>query len=380
MLNFELSFDIRSPFFYVFVLFAGVWFVQMVYYWIVFGSLAFYRKKEIQNQFRKPVSVVICARNEYLNLKKFLPMILEQDYPDFEVVVVDDGSDDETNYLLKDFKELYPHLSIVDFKKNVNFFSGKKFPLALGIKSAKNDILILTDADCYPSSKHWLRNIVSHYEINNKIVLAYSPYEKQKGLLNMLIRYDAFFTAVQYLSYALRKIPYMGVGRNLSYHRDVFVKNKGFSSHYHIMSGDDDLFINQVASKENYAIEISKESQMVSMPKQTFIDWIKQKKRHFTTFTFYKTSHKLLLGFFSISNFLYYPSLIALIILKYNLLIILSLVVLRLFTRLFIIKKCINKISEQKLLLISLVFDFFLTYLHPLIGLVNLISKKKKWN
>ena len=223
--------------------FATTFVVQLVFYWAFFWRLGRYRNKVME---RKPtgVSVVICAHNEYHHLKESLPLILEQDYPDFEVLVVNHSSDDDTHYLLNELEERHPHLKIISIKEDLNFFSGKKFPLSIGIKSAKHDMVLLTDADCKPASRYWIRQMQSAFTPKTEVVLGYGPYNRSPGLLNKLIRFDTAHIAIQYLSYALAGIPYMGVGRNLSYLKQVFYKNNGFISHYRIRSGDDDLFIN----------------------------------------------------------------------------------------------------------------------------------------
>lgn len=376
----HIHISLEGPLLFVFAVFALALLVQLIYYTAVFGRLAFYKKKETTSDC-PPLSVIICARNEYLNLKKYLPRILAQDYPLFEVVIVNDSSDDDTDYLLQDLKEKHPQLSIVNFKKNVNFFEGKKFPLALGIKSAKYELLVLTDADCYPSSDQWLRRMAAHYADNDKhIVLGYSPYQKRKGFLNTLIRFDTFFIGMQYLSYALAGMPYMGVGRNLSYRKDVFIKARGFSSHYHISSGDDDIFIGQVARRKNTSIEFASDAQIVSIPKTTFASWIKQKRRHFTTYPYYKKSRQFFLGLFTLSNFLFYALFITLAVLQYNIPLLLALLILRLAVQYIIFKKCLNQLSEQKLLLFSPLFDFILTIINPFTALINYISKQKKWS
>ena len=377
-----LSFDFSpsNPVFYLFIIYCIVFIIQLAFYWGVFSRLGFYKKKNYSDR-NKPLSVIICAKNEYLNLKRHLPFILEQDYPDYEVVVVDDASDDDTQYLLKDFCEKYTHLKVVNFQKNVNFFSGKKFPLALGIKSAKNEFLVLTDADCYPESNKWLKLIQSNYDSDEvHIVLAYSPYIKSASFLNALLCYETFFTAVQYLSLALSGFPYMGVGRNMSYRKKLFIDNKGFSKHYHLCSGDDDLFINQVAHSKNVRIEVHKESQLLTYPKKTFTDWLKQKRRHFTTYPYYKKSTKFILAAFTVSNIFFYLLSAFLLYLQYNISIIISLFILRLFSQLFVFKKCMNKLSEKKLLLFSPLFDILLTIINPLLAFTNLVSRKKKWN
>ncbi|OIP00009.1 MAG: hypothetical protein AUJ97_08215 [Bacteroidetes bacterium CG2_30_32_10] len=354
-------------------------FIQLIYYWFIFGKLAFYKNVKTPNTKLLPVSIIICARNESVNLKKYIPLILEQDYPEFEVLVVDDDSEDETYYFLKDLSIKYPYLTIIKKNNDINFFKGKKFALALGIKSAKYDTILLTDADCYPSSNQWLRLMQQPLTSNTEIVLGYGNYEKRKGLLNQLIRFDALMTAIYYLSFALIKLPYMGVGRNLAYTKSLFFKNKGFASHYKIQSGDDDLFINQCADKKNTAIQIDTNSHTVSLPKTSFKQWFFQKKRHYTTGKYYKFKHQFLLILMPLSQFAFYTILIILLALSFKVEIVLGLLFLKVLSRTFIIKKCINKLNEKKIFVISLFVELFFVIFNPIFHLSNIIHKQNKW-
>lgn len=369
---------------FLFVLYAGSALIQLFYFWGIFSRFAFHKKKQIINN-KKPISVVICAKNEYTNLKKNLPLILEQDYPNFEVVVVNDCSEDDSNYLLKSFSKTYPHLNVVTITKNINFFKGKKFALAIGIKAAKNEMLILTDADCIPKSNQWISEIQKYFSDKTQIVLGYSGFERKKGLLNKIIRFDTIMSAIQYFSWAMAGKPYMGVGRNLAYNRELFFKVKGFSSHYHIPSGDDDLFINQVATKNNVAIEYSYESQTISPAKSSYHEWVIQRKRHFAAGFHYKRFHKIFLGMFSLSNFFFYLSFIPLttfllIDKLYNpIIIVIFLLFLKIVSQLIILKKSMNKLVEKNLLLISPILDFIFVIINPLIALSNIIVKENKW-
>jgi hypothetical protein len=177
----------------------------------------------------------------------------------------------------------------------------------MGIKESRHEIVLLTDADCMPASEFWMQKMQDGYSDGIEVVLGYSPYRKAPGVLNKLIRFDTFHTALQYLSYALAGVPYMGIGRNLSYKKAVFLRNKGFSAINHIPGGDDDLFINKVATKKNTAIVIDQETFMVSEPKKTFNEWFRQKTRHYSTARFYKPRHKFLLSLYAASHFLFYP-------------------------------------------------------------------------
>ena len=363
----------------VFGILIGATIIQLAYYWIVFGRLAFYKVPDHVNGHYPPVSIVIVARNEYYNLKKNLPLFLEQEYGDFEVVVVNHVSDDETRELLEDLQRQYPKLRIVNITQDLNFFKGKKFPLSLGIKSAANDIVLLTDADCSPIGRNWIKSMVRNYTSNIQVVLGYGPYNKEKGIVNMFIRYDTFMVAMQYLSYAIAGMPYMGVGRNLSYTRSVFFASGGFTSHYMVSSGDDDLFIEQIANKKNTKIEVSPDSFIYSVPKKTFPEWFRQKQRHLTTAKFYKPKFKLFLGLFSITQFLFYASLVFALFVSQSYYLIIGLFLLRFISQIIVQKKVSNLLQEKQLLIISLLLEVFYILLMPFITFKSIFLKPVQW-
>jgi glycosyltransferase involved in cell wall biosynthesis len=356
--------------------------IQLVYYWILFSKLAFLRKQPPATTEQPPVSVVMAARNEYHHLKKNLPALLEQKYPDFEVVVVNHASDDETSDYLRELQNSYPQLKVVTIERDLNFFHGKKFPLSIGIKSAAHEILLLTDADCKPASPYWISRMASNYDDRAEVLLGYGPYVKEKGFLNRLIRYDTFLVALQYLSFALAGKPYMGVGRNLSYRKSLFLKNKGFIAHYSVASGDDDLFVNEVARKENTRVELSPEAFVYSEPKHLFSEWLRQKRRHLTTGKKYKLKFKFLLGTFSLSLGIYYLSMVILLAVTTNpvlLYVMLGSVLLRFISRLIIHKKALNRLQEKQLLLFSLLWEPIHMLLLLIVGFLGLFTKTTQW-
>jgi len=353
--------------------------VQLIYYWFVYSRLALYKPRDEYARKDEPVSVIVSARNEFENLSNYLPILLEQDYSDFEVVVVNHASDDDTYYLLRDLQVKYENLKVVTIYKDHNFFIGKKFPLSIGIKSAKNDLLILTDADCKPGSNQWIRRMVSNYTDGTEIVLGYGAYEQKRGLLNKLIRFDTVRVAMNYFSLALAGRPYMGVGRNLSYRKSLFYKQGGFVSHYRINTGDDDLFINKAATKRNTRIEIRPESITVSAPKKNWNDWIVQKRRHLSAGKYYKSGDKFVLTIYELSLFLFYTGIITLLVFWYQPYIVIGLFGLRLFSLLFIYKKSMQKLSEKGFLLLVPLFELIILVIQPFIAVSNTVSKPAQW-
>lgn len=367
---------------YLFIAFLSIFLIQMVYFWGIFSGFVFSRRKKKSEQLL-PVSVVICARNEYYQLEKNLPKILEQEYPDFEVIVVNDESDDDTSELLNDLSRKYPNLIVLNTEKNHNFFKGKKFSLALGIKSAHNEIILLTDADCEPIGKDWIKEMQAPFsQQKTKIVLGYGAYKSKKGLLNELIRFDTLSIALQYFSLAKRGIPYMGVGRNLAYRRSLFIETKGFVSHYNVSSGDDDLFINQNATRKNTAIVFSHESQTISEPKTDFGSWVFQKKRHLTTGKYYKWWHKIILTLFPLTTLAFYILPVFLIWYNnniYTIITVCAFLLIRLLSQLLIIKKAMNKLKERNLLLFSPFLEIFFIFFNAIMMLSNTGKQQSRW-
>ena len=332
----------------IFIVFFLITLIQLFYYGWFFRRLAFFTPTEKEQSQQHPISVIICARDEAAKLVTHLPGALVQRYPStHEVIVVNHNSQDDTRFLLDEFKKTFKGLHIVNLEQEAIGIPGKKYPLSMGIKEARYEIVLLTDADCVPASEFWMQKMQDGYNNGIEVVLGYSPYKKGPGFLNKIIRFDTFHTALQYLSYALAGIPYMGVGRNLSYKKDVFLRNKGFSAINHLPGGDDDLFINKVATGKNTAIVVDPDTFTMSEPKKTFGEWFRQKTRHYTTAKYYRPLHKFLLGLYSFSHVLFYPLFIASLFFdwRYTLL----LFGIRLLIQGYIYYKAMDKLQEKDL-------------------------------
>jgi cellulose synthase/poly-beta-1,6-N-acetylglucosamine synthase-like glycosyltransferase len=287
-----------SPSYWIFIVFLMASAFLVLYLLVFWARFAFYRRPKIQTSDVPPVTVVIAARNEEDNLYNNIELILNQDYPKFEVIVVNHQSIDNSKHILIALQKIYPHLRVIEIEKNRHLKVGKKLPITLGIKAAKFDHLLFTDADCKPVCNQWIRLMAENFSEKKEIVLGYGPYTKEKGFLNTMIRFDTVQIAINYFAFALNGLPYMGVGRNMAYKKQRFMAVGGFRSHYGIPSGDDDLFIRDAANRKNASIELRPESFCFSEPKKTWADWFKQKRRHYGTSNEYKVFTRALLGLF----------------------------------------------------------------------------------
>ncbi len=363
----------------LFILLCVVTFVQLFYYFFFFGRLAFYKPGTKDSTQTHAVSVIICARDEAENLATNLPGVLVQDYKTtHEVVVVNDNSFDESKYLLEQLKKEFRQMNVVELTQEAKMIPGKKFPLSIGIKSAKHEVLLLTDADCVPASEKWIESMQHAYDEQTEIVLGYGPFHKQKGLLNKLVRWETFHTALQYFSYALAGIPYMGVGRNLSYKKIIFFRQKGFSAHNHLPGGDDDLFINAAANRANTKININPESFTLSKPPISWQQWLKQKRRHYTTSKYYRPLHKFLLGLYALANFIFYPLLLASVIF-YDWKLGLMLLAIKLLSQGIVYARVMQKLGEKDLLPYLLLFDLWMFFYYLLFAPALIKKPRQHW-
>ncbi|MGM9478676.1 glycosyltransferase [Pedobacter sp. GSP4] len=353
-------------------------FVQLYYVLFVHLKLANISVEEVPLLGRKPISVIVCARNEIENLTAYLPTLLSQDYPEFEVVVVNDRSWDGTEEFLEAFEKKYSNLKVVKILDNDKFIAGKKFAVTMGIKAAKYDWLVFTDADCTPASAHWLMDMQPPADENTEILLGYSPYLKRRSLLNALIRFETFFTAVNYLSFALKGMPYMGVGRNMAYKKSLFFKNKGFAAHMHIPSGDDDLFVNAHAHKYNTEIRIHPNSHVWSEPNKTWAGYLRQKKRHFGAGKLYKPKHKFILSVQIMFQFLFYAFFAACMFFSREAqYVALGILGLSIIIRCFIYPKLLKRLNYGDLRWWFPILDILLFLFLTLNGFLALFGKKK---
>ncbi len=349
---------------------------------IVYLSLfvyVFLNKKNPPGQAPRPVSVIVCAHDEETNLRELIPMLLQQDHPRFEIIIVEDrGNDGTYDYLLSATQEK-EHLKMVRVVYQPEHILGKKFALTLGIKAAKYDWVLLTDADCRPNSSRWLKHMSGCFTGERQIILGFSAYEKRPGMLNAFIRFETFLTGIQYIGLASLGQPYMGVGRNLAYRKSLFMDNKGFNSHLSLAGGDDDLFVNEHAGKKNTAIAIGKEALVYSKPKTTWREFYYQKLRHLSAGKRYRFNNKLVLGLFSISWIAVWILVVPLAFLAPEGRWLVGLIVFRWVLLVILFYDAPRKLGDRFEAWKVPLLDFIYAFYYLVAGLTAILSKKVRW-
>ncbi|MFT2010620.1 glycosyltransferase [Pontibacter sp. 13R65] len=351
--------------------------VQLYYAYFYFLPLTRYQDPESNTKI--PVTVIVAAHNELENLIELLPMLLDQEYPEFEVLVVNDRSEDDTEFYLYELEKQFPHFRVVTIKKTPEYLNSKKYALALGIRAAKYEHMLFTDADCRPSGLNWIEKMQSAYASGADVVVGYSPYLKIKGFLNHLIRYETLLTGIQYLSHANKGYAYMGVGRNLSYTKACFFRNKGFASHIRTVGGDDDLFVRDAVRNSNVSLVIDKEAHTESIPKKTFREWLTQKRRHMAAGRQYTAGAKRRIGSFLAANILFYVLTIIVLVFNSQLAILGAVVGLRYALVFPVYMLSARRLQEKISLPLLPVLDLVYFFNYLLLGVSVLMYKKIRW-
>jgi glycosyltransferase involved in cell wall biosynthesis len=351
-------------------------FINILYYFL-FSRFAFSKNTPLAPS-NAPISLLVCAKNEEKNLEENIPLWLAQIHPDFELVLINDASSDNTLEIMEEFQAKDSRIVIVNVENNEAFWGSKKYALTLGIKKAKHQHLVFTDADCAPASTEWLSKMNSYFKDNKQLILGYGGYQKKRSPLNALIRFETLLTATQYFAFAKVKMPYMGVGRNMAYTSTLFYEQKGFMSHMKIKSGDDDLFVNEAATTSNTSICIHPKAFTYSKPKTSWKSWFSQKRRHITSAEHYKGIHQFLLATYFIANVFFWGLSIAVLwgdFWKIGFIII----GIRILIQHIILGKAAYTLKEQNLIPFFLLLDGFLIVVQIVIFISNCISKPTQW-
>lgn len=352
----------------LFLFFASMAMINLLYTFIIYGRLAFFKEPaKLSDEQLPPVSIIIAARNESDNLYENLPYLLQQNYPEYEIIIINNQSIDDSAYLLNAFTQQFENVRVIEVNRSQHIKPGKKLPLTLGIKGAKYEHLLFIDADCKPTSNTWIKSMASNFVTGKELVLGYGPYTKEKGFLNRVIRFDTSWIAVSYFSMALAKLPYMGVGRNMAYTKSLFESVNGFKSHYSLPSGDDDLFIQEAAKNRNYAINIDQHSYSYSAPHSTWSGWIRQKTRHYSTSNRYSRFKKIMLGVYPASLlFVLFSFIVLMFDADFRWLTLASFLFLT-FLKWWIQGRCFIKLNENSFVKYLPLWDLFYTILMPVI-------------
>lgn len=356
---------------------------QLYLHMAFYGKLIRHKPQPVNNGLAwQPVSVVVCARSEFENLQQLIPAILEQDYPDFELIVVDDASWDGSTSWLEELEKTEKRLKVVfvtdEMKKN---YQGKKLALSLGLKAARHELVLLTDADCLPAGNQWIKGMVQAFHLNpeTEIVLGYSPFRVAHNPVNLTARMDNAYTGIMYLSHAIAGMPYMGVGRNLSYRRSLFFRNKGFASHLHIAPGDDDLFVNEVCNNSNTAICLDPETFVYTRAKKSFADWFRQKKRHNFAGRYYRREHQFRLGMYAFTHGLLWLSFAASALFTESFGWALALLGLYWLIKWPYILYAFRKLRQRGLAIWMPLYDILYVFYTSAFAFITVFGRQKKW-
>ena len=354
--------------------------IQLLYQFIVFSRVWFY--KEPNDKQERPVSVIVSSKNHVDLLKQNLPKYLAQEYPCFEVVVINDASWDGTDDFLEELEKVHSNLKVVNnsFQENERFSKGKKFALTLAIKAASYDTLLFSDADSFPSSVNWLSKMQDGFSSKKQIILACSRYEKRKGLLNKILRYESLYEGLLSVSCTMLGFPVLANKRNLAYERSLFFSVNGFLSHLNLSRGEAELFVNEVSTLRNSSVCLGDDAMTICAEQPSMLDWIRDKRAYFNIAKQFRFSSLFLLGLNFFSQLAYWLLFFILLISQVELQVVLMFFSLRLCVQYIVYWKMCKYSNEQSLLWLLPFYEIALMFIHLMIYLSTHIKRVHNWD
>jgi glycosyltransferase involved in cell wall biosynthesis len=366
----------------VLIVFGVITLIQLIYYYVIYGRFAFYRKKSALSFRDIPISVVIVVRDDAAQVLQSLPQLLEQQYSSFEIVIVNDRSRDENSlHAIKEYRERYPNIKFVDLSTAVSTSRGKKMAISIGIKCASHDHIILTSPDCAPASRQWLSLMAQNFQFHNRIVLGYNTYSKKKGIYSHFLHYDNLIGAMQYFSHALMHSTYRSDLHNVAFIRPLFYQQNGFIAYNHLLFGEEDIFIHRAASKNNTAIEFSPDAATVCQHMPQYRFWRLHKISLFYTRKFNSLKNRIILSLYELTNLLFYTVLVLSILASLHqplaLYITAGIAVARIASMFVVMGISAKKLNEKQIIPLFLFYDILFSLLNPAYWLSAKINHKK---
>jgi glycosyltransferase involved in cell wall biosynthesis len=363
----------------IFYVFAAITALHLAWYLGILGKFAFIKPQAITPK-KIPVSVIVSVKNNIEEVNRLIPALISQEYPDFEIVLVDNASHDETIDVLEAYEQQYHNIKLVKVENNEAFWANKKYALTLGIKAASKDYLLFIDVHCMPASNQWIASMVSQFTLSKTIVLGYSALQKKKNsLLNKLIRFDGMLAATGYFAWAKAGRPYTGNGRNLAYKKDEWYQHNGYIKHIKIRLGEDALFINEAATKKNTAICYTPESITSRESKKTYKEFIREKRKRLYTTRYFKPFDRLQLKAFFVLHLLFFGFAIALAILQYNWMFLVPAVVIRYIVTWVTLAQSAKRLNEKDTVYWYPFIEIMLIFTQLYAYIANLFKKPVHW-
>lgn len=366
----------------ILIVFGVITLIQLVYYYVIYGRFAFHRKKSALGFRDIPVSVVIVVRDDAALAVQNLPQLLDQQYSSFEIVIVNDRSRDENSLqAIREYKDRYPNIKLVDLSTAVSTSRGKKMAISMGVKCATYDHILLTAPNCKPSSRQWLSKMAQNFQFQQKIVLGYNTFEKKKGLYSHFLLYDNLVGAVQYFAHALMHSTYRGDLNNLAFVRPLFYKQNGFIAYNHLLYGEEDIFVHRASTPNNVAVEYDPDAATLQQHTPSYGYWRLHKVSLYFTRKYNSMRNRLLLSGYELTNLLFYAllalSIVAALHQPTALYITAGIAVLRIASLYVVMGISAARLQEKQNIPSLLFYDFLFAILTPLLWLSAKLHHKK---
>lgn len=361
-----------SILFYIFLGLAGL----QVIYWLIFYLKFAISKPSKKSPKRIPVSVILYVKNQMSEIVDVLPKLLSQQYHDFEVVIVNNASTDDTLEICKEFASLYPNIRIVDVINNEAFWGSKRYALTLGIKASRHEYLLFVDCDTQIPSDNWLWQMSAQFTLNKTIVLGMTQYTKSKDFFNKWIRFEHTFTQLQNFSFSRFVTPYNLVAKNVGYKKEEFYKVNGFIEHMNDVQNEQEFLLKKIATSKNVTVCDEPLSTIFIPTPKNNKEWKIEKKRQLKVLKQMSFGAKFLHTLHHLTRIILLPITVILLCWLYQPIVVLSIYFILFLLRWLVFSLALNKFNQKDIKIWYPIFEMF-TIFNLVRWLPTYLSKSK---
>lgn len=359
-----------------------VYCIRLIYLLLSRGKIILAGKREgIANEkAMQPVSVILTARNEEENLKRILPQLLQFVNIEYEVVAVDDYSQDNTFTVLGAFNHKFSHLKISSLNEETRF--SIKLAQNIALKSAKNDWVLIAPVSAANFEKDWLMSFAGNTTTSNRnLLISYSSIKPEKGYYNSLLRIENFMQHIKSAGFILNKVPFVYHEDNIAFKKDQYFALGGFGFNVKEHYANLELIVNSFIKKHSTVVLFNQETKLIKEENATRESYVELLYKSFRIEHHLVSWKKIILRLEELTSLLFLPLLILLLSIKLALWPLVTVLLGLLFlTQIVTIKLLLNRLNERKIFISSLLYGLFMPYIKPFYRwLFSKHNRKNKW-
>jgi len=359
------------------LVFAVLFIISILFLFLFTGRILF--RKKIQHSTAAPLSLIYTVRNEETRLKNNMAPVLSINGVDFEVIVVDDFSQDNSFQVLGMLRGRSDRLKVSTLQQETRFST--KMAQNLALKAASFEWILTVPISYENASIEWISGISNALDFNKTVVLSYCSAQNSGGFINRIYRIENYLSFTKSVGYILNNFPFVYSEENVAFQKKKYFEIGGHGLKISEQYANLELLINFFIRKKTTSILFESVTAIKKTEDLIWNDYLDILKKSLRIEKHLSGSKKAMLAFDEITKLLFPPVTVVVIILLFDLWPLFSALLLIMFiARLVIIKIMQNRLNERKIFISSLLYDLIVPYFKLFYRwYFNNRGQKQKW-